>query len=172
MTSNELFEVRRRRHVGEINIVPILDMLTTIIFFLLISASFLQFNKISIPASKTSLLETSEVPPRQPRLMLAKTSEGQKLVFCWGGQKPGTYSQVFSATADIKMISVKATEFATNFKKQFGDETTVQVGLGKTLPYSNLVALMDAVRNQMPNVVLVSYEDAQIASERVAGSSQ
>lgn len=170
MSSNELFEVRRRRHVGEINIVPILDMLTIIIFFLLISASFLQYNKISIPPAKTSLVESVEGIPLQLKLLLVKSGAEQKLLMFWNGAKPGSMVQNFALTATPKEIATKAREFAIKFKSEYKDESTIQLGLGANVSYGNLVSLMDAVRSSLPSVVLVSYQDTQIASDQFLGA--
>jgi hypothetical protein len=175
MLTNELFDIPRRREVTGINIVPILDMLTTIIFFLLLSTSFLQYNKLTVPPSRTSVITSPEAPPPlQARMLVAKVSPGEyKLVLHWAGAKPGVLSAVFAAKADSPELNdnlaKKAQEFVAQYKSQFKDERTLQLGLGAKVPMSKLILLMDSVREVLPDIVLISAADAQVEAEKFDG---
>ncbi len=176
MLTNDLFDLPKRRHVGELNIVPILDMLVTIIFFLLLSTSFLQFNKSTVPPARTSVITSPEVPPPlQAHFVLAQTAPNKlRLLLHWAGATPGAYSENFALNQENleldKLIAEKATEFTTQFKASYPEEKTIQVGLGRGIAYGKLILLMDVLRDDLPDIVLLSYSDAQNEAEKFAGA--
>jgi hypothetical protein len=48
-----------------------------------------------------------------------------------------------------------------DFAKLNPKEKTLKVGLGGNLPFQNLISVMDGVRTTLPDVVLVSYNEAE-----------
>ena len=166
--TNELLEAPRRRHVQELNLVPIIDMLTTIIFFLLLSMSFIQYSKLSVPDSSISVVSGKDkLPELQPKLLLVtKDANTDLLVLKWSGEKGGELS------AEVKggelELEGKVREFLTQFKDKNPNEKVLQVALSSSVPYAKLIQVMDSSREFMPDVVLLSAKDA----ERLTASTE
>ena len=155
---DEYFSLPKRRHVRELNIVPILDMLTTIIFFLLLSTSFLEYNKVTLPPSGVATItDPVAPPPLRSRLTLLKEGAEYRMIWSWAGAEAGMKTQKISPEGAPEV----AHALAALFKAQHPEERTLQIGMGRELPYQDLIALMDAVRPYFPDVVLYSYQEAE-----------
>jgi len=158
--SNTFFEKPHRRHVSELNIVPVLDMLTTIIFFLLLSTSFMEFNKLTVPPAQVSTItDPVAPPPLQPRLAVTRVGASYQVLLTWAGPVPGSVKQadVASAQALFTVLSKVVKEF----KVRFPSESTLQMGLGRDVPFEDLIWAMDAVRESISDIVLYSPEEAE-----------
>jgi biopolymer transport protein ExbD len=169
----DLFHKSHRRHVKELNIVPILDMMTTVIFFLLLSTSFIEFTKITVPPSSTATItDPITPPPVTPRMILMKKDLGYRLQLTWTGRSPGVLfrtlenekieaaikqAEELKQATDPKGIVVPeelvskeimrmASEMIKEFKVNFPSENTFQVGLGGKVAYQNLVGVMDGIQ--------------------------
>ena len=161
----DFFEKPERRHQKDLNIVPILDMLVTIIFFLLTTAGFMEFTKLTVPPSATTVASPSKPePPLSPRIFVVEAKDGVRLLMSWRGGNPGQKSATISdpdpEKARIELVE-KAKEFSKDFAKAHPGEKTIQIGLGSKVPYQQLIAVMDGVRDQLPDMVLISYGDAE-----------
>lgn len=170
--TNELLEAPRRRHVQELNLVPIIDMLTTIIFFLLLSMSFIQYSKLSVPDSSISVVSSKDkLPELQPKLLLvAKDANTDFLVLRWAGEAGGELSAEISG-GELE-LDAKVKEFLTQFKEKNPNEKVLQVALSSSVPYSKLIHLMDSSREFMPDVVLLSAKDAERLTASVVGDEK
>jgi biopolymer transport protein ExbD len=165
----DLFQKTHRRHVKELNIVPILDMMTTIIFFLLLSTSFIEFTKITVPPSSTSTItDPIAPPPITPRMILMKKDLGYRLQLTWTGRNPGALFRTLEVDQVKKKLDEKkaqdpqyqltleelesqelmklSSEMVAEFSKNFAEEKTFQVGLGGKVAYQNLVGVMDGIQ--------------------------
>lgn len=160
-----IFTKQHRRHVKDLNIVPILDMLTTIIFFLLLSTSFLEFTKVTVPPSQTSVsVSTATTLPVAPKMLLVERSEGLRMVLTWGGEKPGETMETIRADSDQKRrvdIIEAGRKLTSDFAKTHPSEKTLQLGLGARVKYQDLISAMDGVRDSMPDIVLISHHEAE-----------
>ena len=181
----ELFFKVHRRHVRELNIVPILDMMTTVIFFLLLSTSFLEFTKITVPPSSVSTITDPILPPPlAPKVhLMAQRNSGIRMQLNWGGAAPGSMSKVFSMPADAKAktpaefadvqspeVRKLLDELVRDFHKKFPIERNFQLGMSGPIAYQNLIAAMDGIQSgiqedptqvtkDLVNIILVSYRD-------------
>jgi biopolymer transport protein ExbD len=169
---------KQRRHVQDLNIVPILDMLTTVIFFLLMSTSFIEFTKTTVPPSSSATVSTEDrEPPKTPKLFLVSPDgKGLKLILRWSGKNPGQASESIRTEGDAKQLReslVKASEkLAKDFTAKNPDEKTIQIGMQPQLPYQSLISVMDGVRPVLPDLVLISYAEADaLAQTAGAGGS-
>lgn len=170
---DEYFGKRQPRHILDLNIVPILDMLTTIIFFLLLSTSFMEYTKITIPPAKVSTSsDPVAAPPLAPKIMLVPTAGGKdKLILSWRGATPGELIRDIQA-ADVTLrraeILQKSEEITREFSRKYEDkEKSIQLGLGAKVPYQDLISLMDGVREVLPDLVLISYREAEFRGDAV-----
>ena len=155
-----------KRHIKHLNIVPILDMLTTVIFFLLLSTSFMEYTKITVPPSMTSVVtvSTPQPPAISPKLLGVNRQGKLQIVLTWTGKTPGQAME--SVTLDDpkerrKQILELTTKLIAKFSENYPKEKTIQIGLGQDVPYQDLISLMDGTREKLPDVVLISYNEAE-----------
>ena len=161
---DELFTKRHRRHVAEPNIVPILDMLTTVIFFLLLSTSFMEFTKLTLPPSRISTITDPVAPPPvSPKLMFGKYNEKMRLLLSWSGESPGEWAETLSLPEAPKerraALYKSASESIKKWKAKFPKEKTLELGLGAGVPYQDMITLMDGTIETLPDIVLISPEE-------------
>jgi len=165
------FPKRQKKSIGELNVVPILDMFVSIVFFLLLSASMIGMTKIVLPPSATSSIESGSTRvPLNPKLLVlsmgAKT-EDIKLVLKWNGTKPGTQTLVLKE--DIfksqKNSIIEIKKMIQSFKDQYPEEKTIQISMQSKVPYQWLISTMDGVREILPDIVLNSYSLADATKE-------
>jgi len=157
---DDYFPTRHKRRIIDLNIVPILDMLTTVIFFLLLSTSFMEYTKLTVPPSGVAVITDPLVPPPLgPKLILFKAGKELKAMLTWVGSKPGEAMDSVPITdldetrvGLVTLTRKMSKEFITKFPK----EKTLQMGLSPKLPYQYLIAGMDGVRENMPDIVLIS----------------
>jgi biopolymer transport protein ExbD len=186
---DDMFQKPHRRPQKDLNIVPILDMMTTIVFFLLLSTSFIEFTKITVPPSRVSTITAPErPPPAQPKLYVMKVPEGIRLQLNWSGKNAGSRFELYTSEPspdpatdqlrhDADRIQELAKKMTEEYKQKFPDEKTLQVGMGSQVPYEDLIAVMDGVRDQMGDIVLISHTEVDAETERSgvgagAGSAQ
>lgn len=160
------FQRAPKRHIQDLNIVPILDMLTTVIFFLLLSTSFMEYTKLSLPPSKTSVItDPVAPPPLGTKFLLVPVKEEFKAVLFWAGAEPGEFTKMIPLEKDPdlrrKAILKTSKEMADEFLKKYPKEKTIQLGLGSQVSYQDMVSLMDGVRDVFPDIVLISPAEAE-----------
>lgn len=91
------FPRRKKSSIDDLNVVPILDMFISIVFFLLLSASMVGMTKIVLPPSGTSSIESgsTKVPINPKLLVIHSSSNAIKVILKWEGTKPGSDSVSF-----------------------------------------------------------------------------
>ncbi|MFZ9594974.1 MAG: ExbD/TolR family protein [Bdellovibrionia bacterium] len=154
---DEILLGRRRKHTPDLNIVPILDMLTTVIFFLLISTSFVEYTKLTLPPSSTVVEQQTEAeknPPLSPKLLIRRQSQGfYSSELTWMGAHPSRLQVEMSESELREKVGKQLQDFAQHFP----EEKTLQIGLDPGIPYQVLIQVMDATGPYLPNSVLISY---------------
>lgn len=165
------FPKRPKKSIDDLNVVPILDMFVAIVFFLLLSASMVGMTKIVLPPSATSTLESGSTKvPLNPKLYVINNAElpnTVKVILQWEGTRPGRDS--LTLLDDITKSQVEAVEqiqkMVQKFKEQFPEEKTIQISLQSGIIYQWLISAMDGVRELMPDMVLSSYQGADLMKE-------
>jgi biopolymer transport protein ExbD len=143
MKSKSMGRVRRnhsRYHQGrdDLNIVPMIDMMVILVFFLIFTAVF----------SKTNILElnlpsNSQATPELPKgLKLEIIVRPGDIVINDRNSGPLKLLTNTAAGYDLDALSL----FMRNVKSQFPDMTDATVLLGPDVPYDVLVQVMDTVR--------------------------
>ena len=66
--------IRRRRRMPSINIVPLVDVLTVLLFFFLVTTQFKQVSTLNITVPKIETAGDNEI---QERIIIALSPEGQ-----------------------------------------------------------------------------------------------
>jgi biopolymer transport protein ExbD len=160
----DLDSTTERRHAPEPDLVPILDGLTAVIFFMLLSISFIGITKLTVPPSSASVSTSTEVPI-SGRVIAQLEGDMISVKLEWIGQKPGSVTQKAKrALSDAKNSDlVDAVEkLAIQFKAKFPEEKTIQIALASKLNYQELISVMDGLRkNELyEDLVLSSYTEA------------
>jgi len=169
MNEDDLLFVKRRRTMREPSLVPIIDMMTTVIFFLLLSAGFTEFTKHTLPPSKTSTItDPVAPPPLAPKLIVGKEGDGLALLLTWGGTEPGIERK--KITEEELESSVR--DFLTPFHEKYPAEKSLQMALEPGLPYRHLIGAMDGAREMLPDLVLISGEEAEARMRATPGQSE
>lgn len=153
-----------RRHLPEPDLVPILDGLTSVIFFLLLSATFIEYTKLTLPPSQTSVgASTSNEDPLAPKILVKNLGDKVRLQMTWGGSKPSSKSKTVDRPDREKKSSemeTAAREMVEDFIKVYPAEKSIQLGLSKDASYQDMITVMDGVRKTFENVVLVGPDEA------------
>ncbi len=152
------FEKPERREIPSINIVPILDMMTMIIFFIMITASFIDFTKVTVPPSRTEVITSpTKPPPASPKLYVFKTPQKVYLQLFWSGRNPAMLRESFvlpeKSNDELKDLMTYAElllnttmKVVEQFKSKFPEENTVQLGLASSMEYQSLITVMDGIQ--------------------------
>jgi biopolymer transport protein ExbD len=161
---DELLRRKRSHEVREIPIAPILDLMVVIIFFLILSTSFVQFSKLELPPAQTSTITDPVAPtPLAPKFLAVKKNKDITVALKWGGDRPNQLTG--KLPAEEFDIEARAIPFVSNlleeFKKQYPQEKSIQLGLGANLSYQNLISVMDGIRPSIQDIVLISSEEAE-----------
>jgi biopolymer transport protein ExbD len=153
-----------RRHPPEPDLVPILDGMTAVIFFMLLSISFVGITKITMPPSTTAVSSPQKEIPVSGRLIAKLKGNEIQLKLEWIGQKPGAaVSKSPRSTNSEKNTSlIEAVEkLAIQFKEKFPQEKTIQIAMDGSLDYQELISVMDGFRKEdrYQDLVLSSYTE-------------
>ena len=144
MSGSRLAGRQRRNHGrykgrNDINIVPMLDVMVILVFFLIFTAVF----------SKTNILELN-LPPQQvgappdlpPTLDLEVIVHKDSLVVA--DKNTGPLSTFANTSAGYDFAAMTA--YLTRVKAQFPDKRDATVLLEADVPYDTIVQVMDAVK--------------------------
>jgi biopolymer transport protein ExbD len=129
--------VNRMRKPAEIMLVPMIDIFTVLVTFLLMTAVFsrLTILQLELPSST----ETSAGPPPEFRLEVIVRKEGFELTN--GTQLIATLPKV-EGEYDFK----KLTELAVALKREYPKASDASVLLERDVEYDYLIQSMDAIR--------------------------
>lgn len=164
------FPKKKKRTIDDLNVVPILDMFVSIVFFLLLSASMVGMTKIVLPPSSTSSVESGVTKvPLNPKLYVLADRDPNKIkvLLRWEGDTPGNDSLTLDGQIikDQKKPVEEIKQLVKKFKEKFPEEKTVQISLQSGVIYQWLISAMDGVRDQLPDMVLNSYDSANAIKE-------
>ncbi len=164
-TLNDLFDLKKKpEKTIHLDIVPILDALVALIFFLLISTSFVQLTKHTIPPSAVSTITDPIVPPPlSPKIYVH--GQGEQLAFTlkWEGTKPGSIQKKIVLNDEKESLLPKlrseTKKIIKNFLSKYPNEKSIQLGLSENTSYQDMVAIMDGIKEDIPDIVLISYKE-------------
>ena len=137
------------------------------IFFLLLSTSFIELTKQSLPPSQTvsAASEKLEKPPLNPKILISKSNNQYKLVLRWTGENPGQDRKILPIE-NYNEIQATAELISKNFIRKFATEKTIQLGLGMNITYQEMIWAMDGVRSIIPDIVLISPQETDAIINR------
>ncbi len=157
-----------RKHTPEPDLVPILDGLTAVIFFLLLSISFVGLTKVTMPPSVASIASPSKETPLSARLKATLVDSTIKLKLEWIGKKPGSIRESVIREEPNKKnqaLIEAVKKMTTDFKTRYPDENTLQLALSETLNYQEMISMMDGALGQLKDIALSSYDVANAANQ-------
>ncbi len=167
---DDFFQKNHRREIRDIQIAPILDMLVAVIFFLLLSTSFMEFTKQTIPPSGvTTITDPVAPPPLNPKFYATQSGEQVRLILRWAGTDAGQLEKTITANnsvpVDADLIKASA-DLVSELKKKYPNEKSLSLSFGADVAYQKVVTIMDGVRDAFPDLILGSYDEARAISER------
>jgi biopolymer transport protein ExbD len=126
------------KKVEKLNLVPILDAVFIFIFFLLMSAQFVDVYEIgsSVPMTKESKEEKQEKDPLNLTLEVTKT----QIVVKTGLRSPLIRTFASEQTKEIK-------EYLVELKRQHPKENTMILKADPKISFQNLVTVIDSTQN-------------------------
>jgi biopolymer transport protein ExbD len=158
------FKRQRRRDIKELQIAPILDMLVAVIFFLLLSTSFIDYTKQTVPPSGVkTITDPIAPPPMNPKLYGILVDRELKLILRWAGSQPGEMRRSMTLTPSTgvdKKVVAASSELIEAFKSKNPREKSLSLAFTQNFPYQKVISVMDGVRAHLPDLILVSYDEA------------
>jgi biopolymer transport protein ExbD len=128
-----------KRHDGaEINLTSMIDMMTILVFFLLIHGGFIRLAilELNLPAAQS--VPSEEPPTFQLEITVRKS--GIEV----GDRTAGLLSKI--ERTDKGYDFAKLSDFLTQIKRRFPQKSDATLLLEADVPYETLVAVMDRVR--------------------------
>lgn len=161
----EFLQKKPHRHVKEIPLAPVLDLLVVVIFFLVLSTSFIDLTKQTLPPSAVSTITDPVAPPPvSPKLLGVRKGAGYRLFLRWSGESPGQDEKIVAAAADpagvAKDLETAAFELMKSFKERYASQSSVQIGLGPDLTYQEMISIMDGARAHVGEIVMIAPAEA------------
>lgn len=155
-----------------IDLVPIIDAMTCVIFFLLLSSTFIEFTKISMPQAVTSVVTTSvaKEPPLTPKLIGVIKGDFIHLILSWNGKKPSHMEKrVKRDPQNQRSEALQSTTqgIVQEFKKLYPQEPALLLGFAPKVTYQEMISAMDGARQELDDLVLVSWTESQMAESMV-----
>lgn len=127
----------------ELNLVPILDAMVTLIAFLLFTMSFLSLSSIETPFPEASAQSNQEKLKDKPLQLTVSVRE--KDVEIWSPFNR-VASQTIASDAEGKPNTPRIHEALIRIKEKFPEEQSVVIAPYAGLNYDTLIVVMDAVR--------------------------
>jgi biopolymer transport protein ExbD len=124
----------RRKRTTELNIVSMIDILTVLVFFLLVNALGVSVLGVNLPPPNS---EPPKVPPLDLRLIVRKDSV--ELL-----DREGVIKQLPNSTTGYDFQDLG--DLVGQIKDRFPDEDKITMMLEPDIAYDALVQLMDVVR--------------------------
>jgi biopolymer transport protein ExbD len=157
MAEADIFTPRKKKHPPNLSITAILDVMVTIIFFLLVGTSFETYTKLTVPPSKVSAVSEAEAdPPANPRVSVRAHGSEFTILLAAGGRK----GVELTRNAGLKNLREVVGKLVGEYFKNNPKETTYQLTIESSLSYQVLISTMDGIRLWAQDIVLVAPQDS------------
>ena len=154
--SKRKLRIREHTEIGELNIVPYLDILMNLIMFMLLSITGLSaFGILNVNAPNygpsAAVADEGDKPKLLLSVLISKrgfyvAATGGVLGQSQGPANPAEAPPSIPKTAMGEYDYNALTQSMVNVKKEFPNESKVIVGAEGDIPYEVLVQTMDAIR--------------------------
>ena len=169
------FPRRKSREMIELNITSLLDMMSTILFFLLLSVSFMGMTSLTLPPSaKKTVKNPFAEKPLAPKVFAFPVTGGYlRIILAWQGKEPGEIvrdvPRVSSDQINNSLVTLM-TKTVNQFLTKFPNESSIQMSLATDVNYQEMISIMDGIRAKISDIVLLSYEESRKkAQEKTRG---
>ena len=146
----------RKKTMKRLNLIPILDAVFIFIFFLLMSAQFVDIHEIGTDAPAISTLES--LKDKRPPLNLVLDINSKSLVIKTGleGYIHKTIPKL-KGQYDLKILA----SVLKKLKAKHMEEESIIMRPKANIPYDQIISIMDSVRNIEPGMKKVAGKDKQ-----------
>lgn len=153
-----------RRRIPEPDLVPILDGLTSVIFYLLLTAAFIEYTKLTLPPSMSSPAgaASTNVPLSPKILVKIKDARNLQITLKWAGTRPDQMTRIVARNTKVgrsEELENNVREIIAEFTERFKEEKTMSLGLSKMATYQEMVSVMDGIQSKLQDVVLIGPEE-------------
>lgn len=152
-----------KQGLHDLSVVPILDMFISLIFFLVLSISFIPLTKLTIPPSGVSkITEPLAPPPISPKLLVKKKGPSVIAELRWEGREPGHQQEIWDegVWGNPETLVKRVSDFLEKKRDILVGEKTLQISLSADTELQILISVMDGSRAMLPDIVLNSNAEA------------
>ncbi|MBT7610844.1 MAG: hypothetical protein HN576_13870 [Bacteriovoracaceae bacterium] len=145
---------KRKKYIKRLNLIPILDAVFIFIFFLLMSAQFVDIHEIGSDAPAISLIES--IKEKRPPLNLVLDINSKSIVI-----KTGVNGHIYktipniSNRYDLKSLSKEL----RSIKSKNMEEDSIILRPKSKISYEKIVNIMDSVRSIEPGIQIIRGKD-------------
>lgn len=133
---------RKIKKLAKLNLIPIMDAVFIFIFFLLMSAQFLEIREISSDAPSVAEVEVEKMKKEPLNLMLEISDKTIKVKTGFDANLKKTFT---SLEGEFNLDAIQA--YIVSLKSQYIEEETVVLKPDTTVAYEKIVQIMDTVRS-------------------------
>jgi biopolymer transport protein ExbD len=128
----------KRHETTEINLTSMIDMMTILVFFLLVHGGFVRLAilELNLPAAQ------SEARAEPPSFQLEVTVRESGIEV--GDRNTGVLRRIEKTATGYDLAALS--EYLTQVKERFPDKSDATLLLEQDIPYESLVAVMDKLR--------------------------
>ena len=158
---------RRKSHSEgiELNLVPILDTMVTLIGFLLFTTSFLAIVRIESPLPVASPDETMDKLKEKPLQLTVAINDGTVDLYSISDKIPRkSIPNLADGTVDLKTLH----ESVIEVKKKFPAEENVVLSPKAGTAYESMIGVMDVLRDLEPTDPPIYRKNAQTGVDEPA----
>lgn len=164
------FEKRKHRHTKEIPLAPVLDLLTVVVFFLVLSSTFEVYKKNVLPPAQITKTEDNVNEnkidiPLNPKILIVYENQELKIKLKWFGKNPGVIEKGGLLRDENNKYNVKLKEtmqgLLNQFQNIYPNEKSIQLGFSKNIYYQEVLSAYDGVFSVINDVVLISDQETQ-----------
>jgi biopolymer transport protein ExbD len=130
--------LHKRHESAEINLTSMIDMMTILVFFLLVHGGFVRLAilELNLPAAQSA----PSVEPPKFQLEVTVRESGIEV----GDRNAGLLSRIDNTPAGYDLP--RLTEYLTRLKQEFPDKTDATLLFEPEVQYDSMVAVMDRIR--------------------------
>lgn len=161
---------KEKQKEQKLNLVPIMDSVFILIFFLLFSTKFIEMYEINADTPVVKEVPDDQEPEKNPLNLILKLS-GSDITITTGLDEKvhSTYKKVKDGDFDYKKINLVIAKIRMRKKK----EQTVVVRSKKNVKYKTIVRLMDTVKDWPETMDDQGNEiGREVSSEKEAGAKE
>lgn len=133
---------RKDKKIKKLNLIPILDAVFIFIFFLLMSAQFLEIYEIDSDAPAVKMVDRDNKDKKEPLNLTLEISNKEIKVLT--GVDANLVTSISKIDKKYDLEKLKKT--LVDIKLKNGDETSVVLRPDESVPYNEIIQIIDTAR--------------------------